>query len=65
MSPTLQESIQNGLADALVLASTLTTEITSPFRKQDLVVRCRECIAVLTNMIIAFAETTGDATAAK
>jgi hypothetical protein len=32
--------------------------------EQDLVVRCRECIALLTNMIIAFAETTGGATAA-
>jgi hypothetical protein len=33
--------------------------------EQDLVARCRECIAVLTNMILAFAKTTGDATAAQ
>jgi hypothetical protein len=33
--------------------------------ERDLVVRCRECIAVLTNMIIAFAETTDAATAAR
>jgi hypothetical protein len=33
--------------------------------EQDLVVRCRECIAVLTNMILAFAERTGDTTAAQ